>query len=116
MNATIQGYLDACLDAENEVENIQYSISSLRRELTKLEDRLVGAKEKERRAKEILARETSQEVIVEVMPRERDIAYMKGITLNVGDPLTEDVKRKVFRTPALERFSRWLRLPGESID
>jgi hypothetical protein len=117
MNPTIQGYLDACHEAEETVEEIQYSIARIRRELTALESKLVGARVNERLAKDTLARVASQEVIVEVTPRERDIAYMKGITLKVGDPLTDEAKREMFATPALARFSQWLRLPaGESID
>jgi len=107
MNATIKGYMDACLESESEVEEILLKITAVRRELIKLDSDLVGAKERAKAAKEVLRLAASQEVIEYVTPREREIAHMKGLTLNVGDPLSLEEKQELFRTPALEQFTRW---------
>lgn len=100
MNPTIQGYMDACHDAEDLIENIQISIANKRAELHQLETILVVAKATAARAKETLRVAASKEVIEEVTPRERDIAYMKGITMKVGDLLTKEEKLAMFAAPA----------------
>ena len=105
MNATIQGYLDACSETESNVEDVQYKIARVMRELESLKTELVCAKVADDLAKGILRQANDQEVVVEVAPRERDIAYMKGITLKVGDPLTDDARRAMFAAPALKRFT-----------
>jgi hypothetical protein len=92
MNATLEGYLTAQAEAQDDARAIALAIARLKRDLTKFETVLVGAKERERKASEAIYAFRSQEVRTEITSREVEIAYMKGIILHVGDSLTNGVK------------------------
>lgn len=102
---TIEGYLDAAREAEENVADLDYRIEVLKRELRKLESLRVGAIEAKRAAHDAVRKACAEQVREEVTARERDIAYMKGIRLSVGDTLTPAVKALLRDTPALPRFT-----------
>lgn len=75
---------------EGEVEEAQRKLASIRSELTKAENALVGANEALRDARMALAKARAQLPVDEVTHRERDIARMLGMELTVGAPLDYD--------------------------
>lgn len=102
--ATIKGYMDAALAAEDDVLYAQVKVSIAQREVVKAQTTLVGARERAREAREVLRLAQSREVREEVSSRDVEIAHMKGIVLSVGDLLTPSVKALLRETPALPRF------------
>lgn len=102
---TIEGFLAAAREAEENVEDLDYRIEVLKRELRALESLRVGAIEAKRAAHDAVRKACAEQVREEVTARERDIAYMKGIRLSVGDTVTPELKALLRNTPALHSFS-----------
>lgn len=92
MNPTIAGLIDAAHEAQAEVRSAIRGVELAKREVTKKETALVGAKVRAREAEEILRLARSSEVVYYVTQREVDLAAMKGIYLAVGQELTPDIK------------------------
>ena len=89
--AKIQSLTTLVAYHEGEVEEAQHKLASIRRELRKAEDALVGATEKLRDVRTALSKANAAMPIREVMSRERDIARFAGETLVVGDLLPDEV-------------------------
>lgn len=102
--ATIEGYMAAAREAEDNVEDLDYQIEAARRELRALESKRVGAHEAKRKAHDALRKALASQVRDEVSFREVEIAAMKGIHITAGDPLTPELKERIRSTPALARF------------
>ena len=89
--AKIQALTTLVAYHEGEVEEAQRKLASIRQELRKVEDTLVGATEKLRDARTALQKANDAMPIREVTCRERDIARFAGETLVVGDNLPDEV-------------------------
>lgn len=102
--ATIEGFMSAAREAEESLEDIDYQIKTLKRELTKLESLRIGAQQAKRQAHETMRLALSSQVNDEVTYREVEIAAMKGLILIAGEPLTNEVRARIRNTPALPFF------------
>jgi len=74
---------------EEILELARVSLRERQRELTAAQDAYVGATEALRKAQEALRQEEARLPAREVMFRERDIARLCGVELNLGDPLSD---------------------------
>ena len=95
MNPTIAGLIDAAHEAQAEVRRAIREVELAKREVTKRETALVGAKEAARFAEDILRVARNSEVVYYVTQREVDLAAMKGIDLHVGDQLTDEIRESL---------------------
>lgn len=102
--ATIQGYMAAAKECEEEVEDLDYKIRDLKKELHRLEALRVGALEATRQAHDLVRRAKMSEVNDEVSNREVEIAAMKGLDFILGQPFTDHMKALLRNTPPLPRF------------
>lgn len=75
---------------EGECEECQIKLSSLRAEINKVEDSLVGYKERLIRAREALRRYADGLPKREATLREVEIARMVGVSLEVGEPISNE--------------------------
>lgn len=95
MNPTIAGLIDAACEAQAEVRQAIRQVELAKREVTKKETALVGAKCRAREAEEILRLARSSEVVYYVTQREVDLAAMKGMILVVGQEYTAEIKESI---------------------
>ena len=102
--ATIEGYMAAAREAEDNLEDVNYQIRTLKRELEKLESKRIGAQQAKRQAHEVMRLALSSQVNDEITAREVEIAAMKGLSLIAGEPLTDEVRARIRNTPALPFF------------
>lgn len=103
---SLHGYMFAQKAAEDRVQDIQYQISNCRTELSKLESKLVGAKNELERAKNNVHRNLSTSVREEISARDVEIAAMKGIYLVLGEPMNAQLRKVIRDTPPLPQFSK----------
>ena len=89
--AKIQSLTTLVAYHEGEVEEAQRKLASIRQELRKAEDTLVGATEKLRDARAALQKANAAMPIREVTCREYEIARMLGETLVIGENLPDQV-------------------------
>jgi hypothetical protein len=78
--------------AESEAEHIQQEIRIIKKQLSHQQSLLVGATERIRVLRELVAKENSQRVDERCTSREVQIAYSQGHDLKVGDALSQEVK------------------------
>ena len=102
--ATIDGFISAAREAEDVIEDLDYQIKTLKRELTRLESLKIGELRAKRASYDSLRQAMSSLVTDEITFREVEIAAMKGLTLVVGEPLTNAIRNRIRNTPALPFF------------
>lgn len=78
--------------AEGQVEDLQYKIKHLRRELAEAESKLVGARETIRHLREQVRIDASKEVREELTSRDVEILRARGYVVSHGDVITPDIK------------------------
>ncbi|HPT72119.1 MAG TPA: hypothetical protein PLE74_07535 [Candidatus Cloacimonadota bacterium] len=96
MSSKIEGLIAAALDAHDAVRHVSITCAKAQRDLVKEQDKLVAAKEAARQADESLRLARQSDVSEEVTHRHVEIARMRGIHLQVGEPLTPVVKTLIF--------------------
>ena len=92
---TIRALRDAATEASDEERELVISLAIARREVTRIETLLVGAREKYRLAKEILHKTTSSIPHNECSHREVELLRKRGIIVQQGDELTEFLKAEL---------------------
>jgi phage shock protein A len=92
IESTLAGYQEAVAEAGDDLREIDLQIAALKRNLEKLRDKKIEAQVRLSKHQEELRIASSRLVREEVTSREVEIAWMKGIRLNVGDKLTREVK------------------------
>jgi hypothetical protein len=89
---TIRALKDAALEAADEERELIIHLAIAKREVTKLESQLVGAREKYRLAKEILRTTISSVPTEECSNREVEILRARGYVVSQGDLITPELK------------------------
>lgn len=92
IKGTLEGYLAAEADANDELRHLDITIARVKRDLDALVTQRVGARLKADTCRELARVEKAKQVHDEITSREVEIARWRGITLVVGDELTSTVK------------------------